>query len=59
MLDMDRIKESEEDFLVTDRRRQLAISWAKLRPLKDARGIMTRTIVGDPALFESGKAVQE
>ena len=59
MLDMDRIKESEEDFLLTDRRRQLALSWAKLRPLKDAKGIMGRSIVGDPALFESGKVVQE
>lgn len=59
VLDLDRIKESEEDFLLTDRRRQLALSWAKLRPLKDAKGIMARTIVGDSALFDAGKAVQE
>ena len=59
VLDLDRIKESEEDFLLTDRRRQLAISWNKLRPLKDAKGVMCRTIVGDPVMFDAGKEQQD
>ena len=36
-MDMDRIKEEEEDFLQTDRRKILAIESFKMKPLQSKR----------------------
>ena len=49
-LDMDRIKEEEEDFLTTDRRKALALDRRQLKPLKDRHHdgqLLGRSIVGE------------
>ena len=48
-IDMDRIKEAEENFLETDRKRTLALNKKILKPLLDNNdgNIIKRSIVGD------------
>ena len=53
-MDMDRLKEDEEDFLQTDRRKPLALDRMKLKPIIDRmnEGVIQRTVVGARDLFQ-------
>ena len=61
-MDMDRIKEEEEDFLQTDRRKILAIESYKMKPLPSKRlkgEVIQRTIIGENDLFKEGKSLMD
>ena len=46
-LDYDRLKEEEEDFLLTDRNRTLQIEKKTLQPMFRGNSVVNRTITGD------------
>jgi hypothetical protein len=54
---LDRIKENEEEFLQTDRRKKLAIDKIKLKPITDFQkgGILNRSIIGESDYFTAGE----
>ena len=52
---MDRIKESQEDFLKLDQSKKVAIQSNTLKPIKTLTGVLNRSIIGMPTTFREGE----
>ena len=56
---MDRIKESQEDFLKLDQSKKVAIQSNTLKPIKTLTGVLNRSIIGMPTTYREGEQIKK